>query len=366
MFTHIFSKGRIGTLELKNRVVMSPMGNYLANPDGSVSDADVAFYTARAEGGVGLIFTECMIVDYRRGKGNTHQIAVADDRFIPGLKRLADSIHAHDARIIGQIYHPGRQGVSAINENLPMLAPSATECGVVHQPTAAMTTAEVEDMVVKFADAALRLKQAGFDGVEVHGAHGYLVNEFLSPYTNRRDDRYGGSFDNRCRVLFEVIDGIRAATAPQFQLGLRLSPERFDIRIGEALELARLVMADGRLDWLDMSLWDCFKPPQDAAYAGRPLIDHFAALPRGHTRLGVAGKIMDAATAQHCLDAGADFVLIGRGAMLHHDFARRALADARFRSIERPVSRAHLEAEGLGPAFVHYVASTWPRFVADA
>ncbi len=192
------------------------------------------------------------------------------------------------------------------------------------------------------------------------------ILQFLDAEHNQRDDAYGGSFANRCRILFEIIDGIRAATAPQFQLGLRLSPERFDIRIGEALELARLVMADGRLDWLDMSLWDCFKPPQDAAYAGRPLIDHFAALPRGHTRLGVAGKIMDAATAQHCLDAGADFVLIGRGAMLHHDFARRALADARFRSIERPVSRAHLEAEGLGPAFVHYVASTWPRFVADA
>jgi 2,4-dienoyl-CoA reductase-like NADH-dependent reductase (Old Yellow Enzyme family) len=115
-----------------------------------------------------------------------------------------------------------------------------------------------------------------------------------------------------------------------------------------------------------MSLWDCFKPPQDPAYAGKALIDHFAALPRGATRLGVAGKIMDAATAQRCLDAGADFVLVGRGAILHHDFARRALADARFRCIERPVSRAHLQAEGLGSAFVHYIASTWPRFVAEA
>lgn len=227
MFTHIFSKGRIGTLELKNRVVMSPMGNYLANPDGTVSDADIAFYAARAKGGIGLIFTECMIVDYRRGKGNTHQIAVADDRFIPGLKRLADSVHAHDARIIGQIYHPGRQGVSAINENLPMLAPSATECGVVHQPTTAMTTAEVEDMVAKFASAALRLKQAGLDGVEVHGAHGYLVNEFLSPYTNRREDRYGGNFENRLRFLAEIVAGIRRTCGPDFPLVVRLSVDEF-------------------------------------------------------------------------------------------------------------------------------------------
>ena len=114
-----------------------------------------------------------------------------------------------------------------------------------------------------------------------------------------------------------------------------------------------------------MSLWDCFKAPLDAAYADRPLIDHFAALPRGATRLGVAGKIMDAATAQRCIDHGADFVLIGRGAMLHHDFARRALADPGFQAVARPVTRAHLQAEGLGPAFIDYVASTWQRFVSD-
>ena len=135
---------------------------------------------------------------------------------------------------------------------------------------------------------------------------------------------------------------------------------------GIALALAEQVMEGGKLDYLDMSLWDCFKPPQDPAYAGRPLIAHFAALPRGATRLGVAGKILDAATAQRCLAHGADFVLIGRGAMLHHDFARRALADAGFYSIERPVSRAHLQAEGLGPAFLDYVSSTWPRFVTEA
>ena len=217
-----------------------------------------------------------------------------------------------------------------------------------------------------FITCARRAEQAGFQGVELHGAHGYLLAQFLDAEHNQRDDRYGGSFDNRCRVLFEIIDGIRAATGPQFQLGLRLSPERFDIRMSESLALAQRVMQGGQIDYLDMSLWDCFKPPQDPAYAGQPLIAHFAALPRGNTRLGVAGKIMDAATAQRCLEAGADFVLIGRGAMLHHDFARRALADPQFRSIERPVSRAHLQAEGLGPAFLQYVASTWPRFVADA
>jgi len=227
-----------------------------------------------------------------------------------------------------------------------------------------LSTAEVEQLVRDFIAAARRAEQAGFQGVELHGAHGYLLAQFLDAEHNQRSDRYGGSFDNRIRILFELIAGIRAVTAPGFQLGLRLSPERFDIRMDEALALAQQVMASGQIDYLDMSLWDCFKPPQDPAYAERPLIEHFAALDRKATKLGVAGKIMDAAGAQRCVDAGADFVLIGRGAMLHHDFARRALADSAFCCIERPVSRAHLQAEGLGPTFIEYVTSTWPRFVA--
>ena len=163
-----------------------------------------------------------------------------------------------------------------------------------------------------------------------------------------------------------LSDPLTLTHGPAFQLGLRLSPEHFGITMPESLALAQAVLAGGQLDYLDLSLWDCFKPPQDPAYVGKPLIQHFAELDRGHTRLGVAGKIMDAATAQRCLSAGVDFVLIGRGAMLHHDFARRALADADFRCIERPVSRAHLQGEGLGPAFLQYVSSTWSGFVEAA
>jgi 2,4-dienoyl-CoA reductase-like NADH-dependent reductase (Old Yellow Enzyme family) len=270
-------------------------------------------------------------------------------------------VHAGGTVSCLQLQHSGRRAEPELSGQ-PRLAPwDDAETGA-----RALSTAEVEQLVQDFIAAARRAEAAGFQGVELHGAHGYLLAQFLDAEHNQRDDRYGGSFDNRTRVLFEIIAGIRAATAAQFQLGLRLSPERFDIRMHEALALAERAMAGGQLDFLDMSLWDCFKSPQDPAYAGRPLIEHFAALPRHGTRLGVAGKIMDTASAQRCLDAGADFVLIGRGAMLHHDFARRALADPGFRCIERPVSREHLVAEGLGPEFIRYVSSTWPRFVADA
>lgn len=343
-----------------HRLALAPLTNWQSHADGTLGEDEYRWLTMRAQGGFGMVMT-CAAHVQANGQGFPGQLGIWSDDHLPGLTRLAQGLHAAGSVCAVQLQHSGRRADPALSGQ-PALAPwDDAETGA-----RALRTAEVEQLVHDFAAAARRAELAGFDGVELHGAHGYLLAQFLDATHNQRSDRYGGSFDNRCRVVVESIDAVRAATAPGFQLGLRLSPERFGIRIDEALTLARRVLEHGQLDYLDMSLWDCFKAPQDPAFAARPLIEHFAALPRGRTRLGVAGKIMDAATAQRCLDAGADFVFIGRAAMLHHDFARRALADPGFRCIERPVSRAHLQTEGLGPAFVHYVASTWPKFVAEA
>jgi 2,4-dienoyl-CoA reductase-like NADH-dependent reductase (Old Yellow Enzyme family) len=342
-----------------HRIALAPLTNWQSHADGTLGDDEYRWLTMRARGGFAMTMT-CAAHVQASGQGFPGQLGVWSDQHLPGLTRLAQGIHEGGSVSCLQLQHSGRRADRALTGQAVVAPWDDAETGA-----RALGTAEVEQLIQDFITAARRAEQAGFQGVELHGAHGYLLAQFLDAEHNRRSDRYGGSFDNRVRILFELIDGVRAATGPAFQLGLRLSPERFGITLPESLALARRVLAEGRLDYLDMSLWDCFKPPQDPAFADLALIEHFAALPRGNTRLGVAGKIMDAATAQRCLDAGADFVLIGRGAMLHHDFARRALADPAFRCIERPVSRAHLEAEGLGPAFVQYVASTWPRFVAD-
>ena len=343
-----------------NRITLAPLTNWQSHADGTLGEDEYRWLTMRAQGGFGMTMT-CAAHVQASGQGFPGQLGVWSDAHVRGLTRLAEGIHAGGSVSCLQLYHGGRRADTTLTGQ-PAVAPwDDAETGA-----RALSTGEVEQLVQDFIAAARRAERAGFHGVELHGAHGYLLAQFLDAEHNRRSDRYGGSFDNRKRILFELIDGIRATTGAHFQLGLRLSPERFDIRMDESLALAQQVMSCGQLDYLDMSLWDCFKPPQDLAYADRPLIAHFAALQRGPTRLGVAGKIMDAATARRCLDSGADFVLIGRGAMLHHDFARRALVDPAFSSIERPVSRAHLQAEGLGPAFLNYVASTWPRFVADA
>jgi 2,4-dienoyl-CoA reductase-like NADH-dependent reductase (Old Yellow Enzyme family) len=343
-----------------NRITLAPLTNWQSLPDGTLGEDEYRWLTMRARGGFAMTMT-CAAHVQASGHGFPGQLGAWSDAHLNGLTRLARGVHAGGSVSCLQLQHSGRRADLALTGQRPVAPWEDAETGA-----RALSTAEVEQLVRDFIAAARRAEQCGFQGVELHGAHGYLLAQFLDAEHNQRSDRYGGSFDNRVRIVFELIDGVRAATAPGFQLGLRLSPERFGIVMSESLELARQVLAGGQLDYLDMSLWDCFKAPQDPAFADRPLIDHFAALPRGSTRLGVAGKILDAATAKRCLDSGADFVLIGRGAMLHHDFARRALADPGFRSIERPVSRAHLEAEGLGPAFLDYVTSTWPRFVAEA
>lgn len=341
---------------MPNRMMLAPLTNSQSHADGTLSDDEIKWLTMRANGGMGLVMTAAAHVQ-RQGQGFPGQLGIWSDDHLPRLTELADAIRARGSLSSVQLHHAGiRSPREAIGAD-PQGPFADAETGA-----RALSTAEVAQLRDDFIAAAVRADRAGFDGVEIHGAHGYILAQFLDAENNQRTDGYGGSFAHRKRIILEIIAGIRAATRADFQLGLRLSPERFGIRMAEALALAEEVMTGGQLDYLDMSLWDCFKEPNEAEFAGQPLIAHFAALPRGATRLGVAGKIMDAAKVQACIDAGADFVLIGRGAILHHDFAQRVMADPAFACTPTPVTRAHLRAEGLGPAFVEYMAS-WKGFV---
>lgn len=261
MYERLFSEMRIGTMTVPNRTVMTAMGNHLADPDGTVSEADIAFYGARARGGVGLVITECACVDFRTGKGNLRQMAVDDDKYIPGLARLADEVHKYGAKIAVQIYHPGRQGIAKVNQVETMKAPSRTECRCVHQPTHAMTQGEIRDMVERFAKAAGRIKRAGIDAVELHGAHGYLIGQFLSPYTNKRTDKYGGSFENRMRFLDEIIEAVRKECGREYPILVRYSAdEHMDyaglpgegLHLADGVAIARHLEVKG-VDGLDVS-----------------------------------------------------------------------------------------------------------------
>lgn len=340
---------------MKNRFMLAPLTNTQSHADGKLSDDEYRWLTMRAEGGFGLTMT-CAAHVQARGQGFPGQLGVFGDEHLEGLTRLASGIKAHGSVAALQLHHAGnRSSKSLVND---IVCPSDDP----DTGARALTLAEVEGLRDDFIAAAKRAEKAGFDGVEIHGAHGYILLEFLSARINRRDDRYGGSLENRARIIFEIIDGIRAECRPDFQVGLRLSPERFGVELPEIRDVAAEALRQGKIDYLDMSLWDYTIEPKDDAYKGRTLMSYFTELPRGDVRLGAAGKITSAQAAASVIEAGFDFVLIGRGAILSHDFPDQVRRDPGYTSPPLPVSAAHLRKEGLGPAFITYM-SGWKGFV---
>ena len=179
MRPYLSSPGKIGALTVKNRVIMEAMGNALSNLDGSMSAEDIAFYEARAKGGAGLIMSEAVSVSSNSGRANPRNLCIDDDKLIPGYCQLMDVLRPYGCAFFVELYHPGRQGDSALNGGRRMFAPSAIQCGLTRQPVIAMTTEEIACMVQKFINGAIRCQKAGVDGVLIHAAHGYLINQFL-------------------------------------------------------------------------------------------------------------------------------------------------------------------------------------------
>ena len=343
---------------LKNRFVLAPMTNGQSHDDGQLGDAEYRWLVKRAEGGFALTMT-CAATVQKEGIGFNGQLGIYRDDHLEGLQRLAAGIKAQQSHAVVQLHHAGMRSPVAHTGRAPQCPSDDAETGAK-----AMTHDEVKQSIDAFVAAARRADRAGFDGVELHGAHGYLICEFLSPEINRRDDEYGGSLENRARFLFEAIDGIRQVCRHDFSLGVRLSPERFGMQLLEIRTVAGRLLEEGKIDYLDMSLWDCFKEPEDPALRGRNLMSYFTDLPRHGVRLGAAGKISRGADAERVLAAGMDFVVVGRSAVLHHDFARRVAADPAFEPAPIPVSPEYLRSEGLSDTFIKYMRH-WKGFVTD-
>jgi 2,4-dienoyl-CoA reductase-like NADH-dependent reductase (Old Yellow Enzyme family)/thioredoxin reductase len=252
MYGKLFSKGRIGRVEIKNRVVMAPMGTGIAAPGGGVNDDIIAYYEARAKGGVGLIESEiCRVLD-GAGAGEPCQLAARNLADVAGLARLVDTVHKYGTKIFFQLHHPGGQGSSAIGGE-PIVAASAVKTAL--EVPRALEIDEMAKIESAFVNGAMLTKLAGADGVLLHGAHGYLINSFLSPYLNKRTDEYGGSLENRMRFLLEIIRGIRERCGV-FPLGVRLSVDELLGKEGNDLEEScRIceILEKAGVDFIDVS-----------------------------------------------------------------------------------------------------------------
>lgn len=245
-FPKIFQKGRIGNVEIKNRLVRNSMGTYLGNPDGSVSDDQVKAYAQAADGGVGLIFMDNATPVPMTSCG----LRADSDEFIPGLSKLADAIKMHGAVAGMQLAHPGRD--AGFVGSADVVAASAVTYEQWYEHGAKLprplTIDEIHDIEDKFGDAARRCKQAGFQILEIHAAAGCLPTNFLSPHDNQRTDIYGGSLHNRMRFLLETLRNMKQKCGESFPIGVKLSTEDFEpagIRLNETIEVAKALEKAG-------------------------------------------------------------------------------------------------------------------------
>jgi 2,4-dienoyl-CoA reductase-like NADH-dependent reductase (Old Yellow Enzyme family)/thioredoxin reductase len=237
-FSHTLSPIKIGNLELKNRYVVPAMGTHLGEPNGQVSQRTIDYYVARVKGGYGLIVTEFTSID-KEGLAFPGQLLLWDDSFIAGQKTLTDAVHEHNGLIFCQLHHAGRETSQRFTGSQPVGAspiPSPTYKEIPRE----LSTEEVYQLVEKYVDAAVRAKKAGFDGVELHGAHQYVIAQFMSSYSNKRMDEFGGSFNNRMKFPVKIIQRIKEECGQDYPVSIRISAVE-PVSGGRKLEESRMV-----------------------------------------------------------------------------------------------------------------------------
>jgi 2,4-dienoyl-CoA reductase-like NADH-dependent reductase (Old Yellow Enzyme family) len=322
----------VGRAQLNNRVAFAATVNNLGH-NREITPAQVAFYEARARGGAGLIITEGLSVHPTSIPNGTVPLAYEPD-MVPGFTKLAEAVHRHGQRIVGQLWHVGRQALW--NPALQPWSPSGERDPYSGSTPHAMSEVEIAEVVRGFVESADNLRQAGFDGVELHGAHGYLITQFLSASSNRRGDAYGGDIEGRCRMLLEIIAGIRERCGSDFIIGLKLSAHEYvpgGLDLEETQRIVALLAERQRPDYLGVSQAN-FSPSleyhvPDLTFPDVPFA-HLAAGVReaadGIPTMALA-KVPDLETASRLVDEGvADLVGMSRAWLADPSVVRRAAA----------------------------------------
>ncbi len=335
-FPNLFRAGRVGHLAVPNRIVFAATSSELADEQGFVGDDAVEYYAERARGGAGLIVVEATYVE-QEGKRLHHNAMLHEDRFIPGQRRIVEAVHAAGAKIALQLNHGGRESIPAVSGSVPLapspLASQFTGVGDAVIPKE-LTLAEIERIVARFADAAVRAREAGYDAVELHGAHGYLIGEFLSPASNRREDEYGGSTEGRARFCVRLVEAIKARLGRDYPVIVRMNGHDHvpgGLELDEAIEIAAMLEKAGA-DAISVS---------GGVHASRPyMVIPGMSVPRGcyapygeamRRRLGVpvmtVGRINTPALAEEILARGqADFICLSRALIADPYFPAKARA----------------------------------------
>jgi len=329
-FRKLFTPARIGSMEVKNRIVYAPAGMLYEATDSTLTEMDFDFYGALAKGGVGMITVGIVAVE-PIGRSCPGVPGLWDDGFIPGWKHLAEVVHAYGAKLVAQLHHAGRQTGSYLVGD--MVAPSPLPCPVCKETPRELTVQEIEDLVEKFGQAARRAAEAGCDGVELHGANGYLLAQFISHYSNKRSDEYGGSLEDRLKFPIDIVKRIRRELGRDYPIIFRMAGEEM-VFGGHTVHEAALVapiLAEASVDALHISR-GCYEalrwivPPHGTPYALNASLTE-AVKKVVDVPVIAVGRIPDPVIADELLQAGkADFIAMARALIADPDWPKKAAA----------------------------------------
>jgi len=330
-FPHLFAPGKIGNMSLKNRLVMPPMVRNYASKQGEVTNRYLDHIESIAAGDVGMMILEASFIS-PEGKGFVNELGINNEKLIPGLKKLVKVAHAHGAKIGPQLYHAGRQTHHNVTGQTPV-APSAIPCPVMQDKPEALKTNEIYELENKFAESARLAKEAGMDFVEIHGAHGYLITQFLSPFSNKRKDKYGGSLTNRMRFLTHIILKVRAVVGDEFPVIVRLSADEMvdkGIKLNDSIKICQK-LADLDVDALHISSGNYASYAKGylispMAIPEAPLVKYAAAIKKKvNIPIITVDQIHQPKTAEKILKNNqADFIGIGRGLLADPQWPQKA------------------------------------------
>lgn len=348
-------------IQLKNRIVMAPMTNWSSQEDGTVTDAEVNYY-ARRSSGVGMVITACIYVT-RNGKGFAGEFGGDTDDMIPSLRRLASAIKGQGAKALLQIFHGGRMAPPELVPGGDIVSasdvPSDQNGNVVPRP---LTGDEIEAIVRDFGETTRRAIEAGFDGVEIHGANGYLIQQFFSPHTNKRNDRWGGDLNKRLTFPLAIVDEVKrvvAAHATQpFAVGYRFSPEEPEengIKMDDTLKLVD-VLAEKRLDYLHVSLMDFRSKPRVGSDDSKSRLELILDTVAKRTLVIGVGSVHTPDEAVQVLQTGSALVALGRELIMEPDWVQK-VAEGRENEILTTLSKHDQQRlvipEPLWQAIIH-------------
>ena len=350
---------RRGNVTVRNRTVLAAMTNKQSHDDGTVSEDEIRWLTKRSQGQFGIITTAATHV-LKHGQGWEGEFGTWSDHHLEGLTTMAQNIRSHGAVSLAQLFHGGMRAPEHLTGRTPRSA-SANALGAGLGESVAMTESDIQEAILGFGAAARRCELAGFDGVELHGAHGYLIAQFLGAGTNRRTDEWGGSQSERTRFLQAIVEEVRRQTGSSFLVGVRLSPElkACGMSLEDSLEtLHRCGELD--LDFIHVSCWDI----QTTGNLNGAEIHYTTAFRQNcpaHLPLITTGGVWDADDAVMAMEQGGDFVGVGRAAIAHPNWPIH-LQDGAEAPARPPFSAEHLASAGLNPTFVQYMRR-WDGFV---